>query len=47
MITESRDLGKQLAMAAELIRADIGIRMVHARLNGFDTHKGHAYSRRS
>lgn len=43
MIQESRTLGKQLAMAAELIRADIGTRIVHVRLSGFDTHKGHDY----
>ncbi|MEM7341321.1 MAG: DUF1501 domain-containing protein [Actinomycetota bacterium] len=43
MIAESRELGSQLAMAAELIRADVGVRVVHARLGGFDTHKGHEW----
>lgn len=34
-------LGRQLAMAAELIKADIGVRVVHAQMGGFDTHDGH------
>ena len=34
-------LGRQLAMAAEMIKADIGIRVVHAQMGGFDTHEGH------
>ena len=34
-------LGRQLAMAAEMIKAGIGIRVVHAQLGGFDTHEGH------
>ena len=34
-------LGRQLAMAAEMIKADIGIRVVHAQMGGFDTHDGH------
>ena len=34
-------LGRQLAMAAELIKADIGVRVVHAQIGGFDTHEGH------
>ncbi len=34
-------LGRQLAMAAALIKADLGIRVVHARMGGFDTHDGH------
>lgn len=43
MVKESRRLGRQLATAAEMIRADVGVRVVHAHLNGFDTHKGHDY----
>lgn len=34
-------LGRQLALAAEIIKADLGLRVVHAQLGGFDTHKGH------
>ena len=34
-------LGRQLAMAAEMIKADIGVRVVHAQMGGFDTHDGH------
>lgn len=34
-------LGRQLAMAAEMIKAGIGIRVVHAQMGGFDTHQGH------
>ncbi len=34
-------LGRQLAMAAEMIKAGIGIRVVHAQMGGFDTHDGH------
>jgi uncharacterized protein (DUF1501 family) len=43
MVSEGRDLGRQLAMTAEMIRADVGVRVVHARLGGFDTHQGHQY----
>lgn len=34
-------LGRQLAIAAEMIKSDLGIRVVHARMGGFDTHDGH------
>jgi uncharacterized protein (DUF1501 family) len=43
MVKDGRDLGRQLAMTAEMIRADVGVRVVHARLGGFDTHQGHQY----
>ena len=43
MVQEGGDIGRQLAAAAEVIRADFGVRVVHARLGGFDTHKGHQY----
>lgn len=41
MIQQGRQLGRQLFMAAELIKADIGIKVIHAQLGGFDTHDGH------
>ncbi|MDH3678603.1 MAG: DUF1501 domain-containing protein [Acidimicrobiia bacterium] len=47
MVQEGGHLGRQLAIAAEIIRADIGVRVVHARLSGFDTHKGHQYKQES
>jgi uncharacterized protein (DUF1501 family) len=41
MVREGGGLGRQLAMAAEMIKADIGVRVIHASLGGFDTHEGH------
>ncbi|MGH1491789.1 MAG: DUF1501 domain-containing protein [Acidimicrobiales bacterium] len=41
MIREGAQLGRQLAMAAEMIKADVGVRVIHASLGGFDTHEGH------
>lgn len=41
MVKEGGDLGRQLLMAATAIKANIGVRVVHARLSGFDTHDGH------
>lgn len=41
MIQEGGGLGRQLAMAAEMIKADVGVRVIHASLGGFDTHEGH------
>lgn len=41
ILKNGRGLGRQLAMAAALIKADLGIRVVHARMGGFDTHDGH------
>lgn len=34
-------LGRQLAIAAEMIKADVGVKVIHARMGGFDTHEGH------
>lgn len=42
MIQEGAALGRQLAMAAEMIKADVGVRVIHASLGGFDTHDGHS-----
>lgn len=47
MIKEGRDLGRQLFMAAELIKADVGVKVIHAQLTGFDTHDGHGYRHNS
>jgi uncharacterized protein (DUF1501 family) len=41
IIERGGQLGQQLALAAEIIKADLGVRVVHAQLGGFDTHKGH------
>lgn len=41
MIKDGGRLGQQLAMAAELIKADVGVRVIHADHGGFDTHDGH------
>lgn len=41
MIQNGGRLGRQLAMASELIKADVGVKVVHATLGGFDTHDGH------
>lgn len=41
MIQEGGRLGRQLAMAGELIKADVGVKVVHATLGGFDTHDNH------
>jgi len=38
MISDGGGLGRQLNVAAELIDSDTGVRVVHARLGGFDTH---------
>jgi uncharacterized protein (DUF1501 family) len=41
MYTDGGQLGRQLGLAAELIAADVGVRVVHAALGGFDTHENH------
>ena len=43
MIKEGGDLGRQLQTAANLIKADIGVKVVHVQLTGFDTHQDHKY----
>lgn len=44
LVAEGGPLGPGLALAADLISADVGIRVVHARLDGFDTHDGHGWA---
>jgi uncharacterized protein (DUF1501 family) len=39
MFTDGGGLGRQLAIAADLIAANVGVRIVHARIGGFDTHE--------
>jgi uncharacterized protein (DUF1501 family) len=39
MFTDGGSLGRQLSIAADLIAADVGVRIVHARIGGFDTHE--------
>ncbi len=41
MVREGGGLGRQLAMAAEMVKADVGVRVIHAQHGGFDTHEGH------
>lgn len=41
MVREGGGLGRQLAMAAEMIKADVGVRVIHAQHGGFDTHENH------
>lgn len=40
MVTDGGDLGAGLAAAAQLLAAELGVRVIHARLDGFDTHDG-------
>lgn len=40
MVADGGELGVGLATAAQLLEAGIGVRVVHARLTGFDTHYG-------
>lgn len=42
MVREGGGLGRQLAMAAEMVKSDVGVRVIHAQLGGFDTHEGHS-----
>ena len=43
MLAEGGELGQQLYLAADLIEAGLGMRIVYARLGGFDTHDSHAW----
>lgn len=43
MRQDGGDLGRQLVTAADLLDADLGTRIVRARLSGFDTHEGHRW----
>ncbi len=40
MIDNGGSLGRQLAFASDLIESGSGVRVVHAKLGGFDTHNG-------
>ncbi len=39
-----RDLGAQLAIAAHLIRADIGVKIIQTKISGFDNHSGMGFA---
>lgn len=41
MIAEGRQLGNQLWVAAGMIEAGTGARVIHAKIGGFDTHEAH------
>lgn len=41
MFTDGGRLGRQLGLAANLISADVGVRVVHASMGGYDTHENH------
>ncbi len=43
MLSEGGDLGWQLHVAADLIEADVGTRVIYTQLGGFDTHDGHQW----
>ncbi len=43
MLQEGGDLGRQLYLAADLIEADVGTRVIYAGYGDFDTHDGHMY----
>jgi len=43
IVQNGGQLGRQLATAAEMIKANVGVRVIHARMGGFDTHDGHQY----
>lgn len=43
MLADGGELGQQLYLAADLIEADLGMRIVYARIGGFDTHDSHAW----
>lgn len=43
MLSEGGSLGQQLYLAADLIEADLGMRIVYTRIGGFDTHDDHQY----
>ncbi len=44
LVADSGPLGPGLALAADLIEAEVGVRVIHASLGGFDTHDGHAWA---
>jgi len=44
MLSEGAELGEQLWGAAELIDADVGVRVVYTSLGGFDTHQDHQWT---
>lgn len=43
MLAEGGPLGRQLFLAAELLEADVGLRVVYTSVGGFDTHDDHEW----
>ena len=44
MSQQGGELARQLLTAADLISADIGLRVIHAQMGGFDTHDDHQWA---
>ncbi len=43
IIQEGGSLGQQLWGASDIIKADLGTRVIYTEIGGFDTHEGHEY----
>lgn len=43
LVADGGPLGAGLALAADLIAADVGVRVIHTSMGGFDTHDGHGW----
>ena len=43
IIQEGGSLGRQLWGASDIIKADLGTRVIYTEIGGFDTHEGHEY----
>ena len=43
-LAEAGELGQRLSTAADLIIANVGVRVVYAQLPGWDTHQGHLFT---
>lgn len=43
MLAEGGELGQQLSLAADLLAADVGTRVIYTELSGFDTHDDHQW----
>ena len=44
MVDHGGNLGRDLLLASELIHADVGVRVIHAVIDGFDTHDDHRWA---
>lgn len=43
MLANGGDLGRQLYLAADLVAAEVGTRVIYARTGDYDTHSGHQW----